>query len=43
LANLQAGLEQNCRQRSGRFLCLDADLPVETILFDTLRRRGWAR
>jgi uncharacterized protein (DUF58 family) len=43
LAGLQAQLALHCRQRSGRYLCLDADTPLETILFDVLRRKGWAR
>jgi len=40
---LQAELATMCRQRSGRFLSLDAETPIETVLFDVLRRRGWAR
>lgn len=43
LAGLQAALSQACRQRSGRFLCINSQTPVETILFDVLRRAGWAR
>jgi uncharacterized protein (DUF58 family) len=43
LAGLQANLAMMCRQRSGRFLDLDADTPIETVLFDVLRRKGWAR
>ncbi len=43
LAGLQAQLAQACRQRSGRFLCLNAQTPIDTILFDVLRRAGWAR
>lgn len=43
LAGLQALLAQACRQRSGRFLCLNAHTPIDTILFDVLRRAGWAR
>lgn len=43
LAALQAGLSQACRQRSGRYLCVNSTTPLETILFDTLRRAGWAR
>lgn len=43
LAGLQASLAQACRQRSGRFLCLNSQTPVETVLFDVLRRAGWAR
>jgi len=43
LTALQADLATMCRQRSGRFLALDAETPIEAILFDVLRRRGWAR
>jgi uncharacterized protein (DUF58 family) len=43
LAGLQAGLSQACRQRSGRYLCINSQTPLETILFDVLRRNGWAR
>jgi len=41
LQRLQDHLTELCRQRSGRFLSLDASQPIETILFDTLRRKGW--
>jgi uncharacterized protein (DUF58 family) len=40
---LQVQLAMHCRQRSGRYLCLDAETPLETVLFDVLRRKGWAR
>uniref|UniRef100_A0A7C4LNZ3 DUF58 domain-containing protein n=1 Tax=Schlesneria paludicola TaxID=360056 RepID=A0A7C4LNZ3_9PLAN len=43
LAAMQAELSLLCRQRSGRFLCLDADTPIDSILFDVLRRKGWVR
>jgi uncharacterized protein (DUF58 family) len=43
LTALQADLATMCRQRSGRFLDLDAETPIETVLFDVLRRKGWAR
>jgi uncharacterized protein (DUF58 family) len=43
LAGLQAGLSQACRQRSGRYLCVNSQTPLESVLFDTLRRAGWAR
>lgn len=36
-----ARLAELCRQRSGRFLSVNAAEPLETIMFDTLRRRGW--
>jgi uncharacterized protein (DUF58 family) len=40
---LQRGLEMLCRQRSGRFLAVGSRDPLEWVLFDLLRRRGWAR
>jgi uncharacterized protein (DUF58 family) len=43
LAGLQASLSQACRQRSGRYLCINSQTPLDTILFDVLRRAGWAR
>lgn len=43
----RAALEEElgilCRQRNGRFLSLSSQEPVETVLFDTLRRKGWVR
>lgn len=30
-----------CRQRAGRFLSLNSADPLEAVLFDELRRRGW--
>jgi uncharacterized protein (DUF58 family) len=39
------GLENDlallCRRRSGRFLPVSSAVPVESVLFDQLRRRGW--
>src|SRR5215469_12724016 len=39
------GLEQElallCQRRSGQFLSVSSDTPVESVLFDQLRRRGW--
>ena len=32
-----------CRQRGGRFLSVSSDEPLDAVLFDTLRRRGWLR
>jgi uncharacterized protein (DUF58 family) len=32
-----------CRQRSGRFLSISSRDPLETLLFDVLRRKGWVR
>ncbi|MBI1345920.1 DUF58 domain-containing protein [bacterium] len=43
LTALQDQLSTACRQRSGRYLCVDASTPFESLLFDTLRRKGWVR
>lgn len=32
-----------CRQRNGRFLSINSRDPLEWVLFDLLRRRGWVR
>ncbi|MBI3862652.1 MAG: DUF58 domain-containing protein [Planctomycetia bacterium] len=32
-----------CRQRSGRFLSISSRDPLEWVLFDLLRRKGWVR
>ena len=36
-------LELQCRRRSGRFLSISSHDPIEWVLFDLLRRRGWTR
>lgn len=41
LAGMQEALASMCRKRNGRFLRLNAADPLETILFDTLCRKGW--
>ena len=38
---LEAELALLCRRRSGRFLALSSVTPVESVLFDQLRRQGW--
>ena len=38
LADELAGL---CERRAGRFAAISSEVPVETVLFDQLRRRGW--
>lgn len=43
LAALQSQLQTLCQQRNGRFLAIDASTPIETLLSDTLRRKGWVR
>ena len=39
------GLEEElatlCRRRSGQFVSINSTDPVESVLFDQLRRRGW--
>ena len=32
-----------CRQRSGRFVSISSQEPLESVLFDLLRRKGWIR
>jgi uncharacterized protein (DUF58 family) len=41
LSGLQDHLATLCRQRSGRFICLDSSLPLDEILFDVMKRKGW--
>ena len=43
LSALQDQLASGCRQRSGRYQCINSETPIETVLFDTLRRQGWIR
>lgn len=43
LNGLQEHLSTLCRQRSGRFICLDASQPLDEILFDVLKRKGWVQ
>lgn len=43
LASYQEELAALCRRRSGRFMSVSSAEPVETILFDLLRRQGWVR
>ena len=40
---LEQHLGELCRRRGGRFLSVGSDEPLESILFDQLRRRGWTR
>jgi len=37
----EAELAALCRQRSGRFLAVSAAEPLERVVFDLMRRRGW--
>jgi uncharacterized protein (DUF58 family) len=43
LAALQASLDQSCQQRRGRFISVNSQDSLETIVFDSLRRKGWVR
>lgn len=43
LNGLQEHLSALCRQRSGRFVCLDSSLSLDDILFDELKRKGWVQ
>lgn len=38
---LENDLAQLCQRRSGRFLPISSATPVESVLFDQLRRKGW--
>ena len=42
-ANYEAELAGLCQSRSGRFLSTNTETPLETVLFDTLRRQAWVR
>ena len=36
-------LALQCRQRAGRFLSVGSERPVEWVLFDLFRRKGWVQ
>jgi hypothetical protein len=40
---LEEQLATWCRQRSGRYLSINSGEPLETVLFDRLRRQGWVQ
>ena len=40
---LESELETLCRQRSGQFVAIGSRDPVDWVLFDLLRRKGWVR
>lgn len=40
-ASYERELTTLCQQRAGRFVSLDSAAPLEWVLFDLLRRRGW--
>jgi uncharacterized protein (DUF58 family) len=39
----QTWLSSQCRRRNGRFESVSSGIPLESILFETLLRRGWVR
>jgi hypothetical protein len=39
----QTGLSSQCRKRNGRFESVNSGNTLESILFETLLRRGWVR
>lgn len=41
--NLQDQLQTLCRRQNGRFLAVGSRDPINWVLFDLLRRRGWVR
>jgi len=43
LAGLQDHLANLCRQRSGRFQCVNAGTSLEELMFDVLKRKGWVQ
>jgi uncharacterized protein (DUF58 family) len=43
LESHSARVAELCRQRQGRFLAVNSADPVETILYDHMRRKGWLR
>ena len=43
LQKLLGQLDALCKRRGGQFLSLDADLSIEFIVRDVMRRRGWIR
>ena len=42
-AGFEAELEGMCRQRGGRFIALNCADPLEWVLFDLLKRKGWVQ
>ena len=43
LAWQEVELAADCQKRCGRFLRVSTSMPIESILFDTFRRKGWIR
>lgn len=41
--SLEEELRKQCRRRSGRFLSINSEDPLDWVLFDLLRRQGWVR
>ncbi len=42
LERFRRHLEALCRQRGGKFMCLSSAEPIEAVVTERLRRRGWA-
>jgi uncharacterized protein (DUF58 family) len=40
---LERELDEHCRRRRGRFLSISSADPIEWLLFDLFRRKGWLR
>ncbi len=40
---LERELDEHCRRRRGRFLSTRSDDPIDWLLFDLFRRKGWLR
>ncbi len=40
---LERELDEHCRRRRGRFLSISSDDPIDWLLFDLFRRKGWLR
>jgi len=40
---LERELDEHCRRRRGRFLSISSDDPIDWLLFDLFRRKGWVQ
>ena len=40
---LERELDEHCRRRRGRFLSISSADPIDWVLFDLFRRKGWLR
>lgn len=41
--HLERRLADMCRRRGGRFMAVNSESPLDWVLFDQLRRKGWVR